>query len=138
MGHKLVHKILKICLWLWCCNCKNWTLKKHRYKKTPFHPFLLIIKKDDLWNLKLLYLNQLQWIVVIRINLKFMLYKSLQFFWISWQISSNCQTYISNKTTKKLGKQKSDKIIFNCNICGSIQSLFYTIFAKFILLIYFL
>jgi hypothetical protein len=59
-----------------------------------------------------------------------MLYKPWLFFWISWQTSSKCQTCTSNKTTKKHGKQKCEKIIFNCNIWGSIQSLVYTIFAK--------
>jgi len=41
MGHKLVQKVLKICLWLWCLKEKKKTLKRHKSEKTPFHSSLL-------------------------------------------------------------------------------------------------
>jgi hypothetical protein len=66
MGGKLMHKLLKICSWLWCCKITY----KDKYAKTHSHStsfgnelytfqFGVIIQEDDLWNLKLIYLNEL-------------------------------------------------------------------------------
>jgi len=71
MKCKLLEKAWKISLWIWCW---KQTLKVHKSKKTPFHASLLRNGLDmfqfgtiqmmtlGLWNIKLSYLNQFQWI----------------------------------------------------------------------------
>ncbi len=76
MACKLVQKILEIFSWLWCGN----VFPNRTYEKTPFNSSLvagnllftnsnleLSSKRDDLQGLKLFYLNQLQWTIVIKI-----------------------------------------------------------------------
>jgi hypothetical protein len=57
---------------------KNKKLKKQKSQETPLHSsllenwlnkfwFVIVIQKNNLWNLKHFYLNQLQQIIVIRI-----------------------------------------------------------------------
>jgi len=69
----LVKKVLKIYLWIWCWKKK--LLKRYKSKKTPFHASMfgnglnkffqmMTSKNDNFWNLKLSYLNQLQWIII--------------------------------------------------------------------------
>jgi hypothetical protein len=60
---------------------KKETLKWHRFGKTPFHGFLfengqnkfhfaiIQVTTYDLWNLKLSYLNQLEWIIITNIRM---------------------------------------------------------------------
>jgi hypothetical protein len=74
MGCKLVEKVFKFFLWMW-----HWqkNFKKIQIWKNTFpclftwewvkQIFSLELPNDDLWNLKLSYLNQFWWVIVIKI-----------------------------------------------------------------------
>jgi hypothetical protein len=71
MGYKLIKKIFKIFLWIWCWKeifKKNTNMKKYlsmpfTWKWTKQTP-IWNCEDDNLWNLKLSYLNQFRWIII--------------------------------------------------------------------------
>jgi hypothetical protein len=77
MKWKLVEKLLKICLWIWCWqkNLKKTQIQKHAIPCLFTWQWAKQIRvwnypSDDynIWNLKLSHLNQFWWIIITKIG----------------------------------------------------------------------